>query len=126
MSGVTYDTGMLLAAEAHRVDAWAIHARTLARGIAPTVPVVVLAQAWRGGPQPLLSRLLSGCTIQNVDAPDGRAAGVACARARTGDVVDALVVVGALRRGDLVITSDAGDLERLAAALGGRLAIERV
>ena len=126
MSGVTYDTGMLLAAEARRVDAWALHAQTLARGITPTVPVVVLAQAWRGGPQPQLSRLLRGCTVERADEPAGRAAGVACARARTADVVDALVVVGALRRGDLVVTSDTKDLQRIASALGHRLELHPI
>ncbi len=126
MSGVTYDTGLLLAAESGRVDAWAFHARVLARGVLPTVPVVVLAQAWRGGPQAQLSRLLGGCRIEASGDLDGRAAGRACARARTSDVVDALVVVAALRRGDLVVTSDPADLQRLATSIGRRLALHRI
>jgi hypothetical protein len=40
--------------------------------------------------------------------------------------VDALVVIGALRRGDVVMTSDPDDLRRLAEALGADLAVEAV
>jgi predicted nucleic acid-binding protein len=125
MSGVTYDTGMLLAAEANRPAAWALHRRALERGLVPVVPAAVLAQAWRGGPQPMLSRLLVGCEVEPIDEPMARHAGRACARASTSDVVDAMVVVGALARRELVITSDARDLARLATALGGRLALHR-
>src|SRR3989442_688681 len=42
------------------------------------------------------------------------------------DVILASVVIGALARGDLVLTSDASDLERIAAALGRRLAIHSI
>jgi hypothetical protein len=40
--------------------------------------------------------------------------------------VDALVVVGAMRRRDVVITSYPDDLLRLATALGGKLVVERI
>lgn len=126
MSGVTYDTGMLLAAESNRPAAWALHRRALENGLVPVVPVVVLAQAWRGGPQAMLSRLLVGCEIEPTLERLARAAGAACGRARTSDVVDAMVVVSALGRGDLVITSDAGELTRIATALGRELAVHRL
>jgi hypothetical protein len=48
VTGLTYDTGALIAAEANRRDLWALHARALQRGILPLVPAVVLAQGWRG------------------------------------------------------------------------------
>jgi hypothetical protein len=41
-------------------------------------------------------------------------------------VIDASVVIGALARGDLVVTSDADDLERIATALARRLPIHRI
>lgn len=126
MTGVTYDTGMLLAAEASKPAAWALHRRALERGVVPVVPAPVLAQAWRGGPQPMLSRLLLGCSVHAVDERPARLAGRACALASTSDVVDAMVVVGALSRSDLVITSDLRDLTRLAAALGARIALHRI
>ncbi|SDU18135.1 PIN domain-containing protein [Jiangella alkaliphila] len=115
--GITYDTGALVAAEANRVDIWALHRGALRHEIRPVVPAAVLAQAWRGGPQHQLSRLLRGCRIEPVTEQLAREAGAACAAARTSDVVDATVVISALSRGDLVVTSDPGDLARLADAL---------
>ncbi len=126
MSGVTYDTGALIAVEANRRELWALHKRSLERGQRPVVPAGVLAQAWRGGPQPNLSRLLVGCRLEALTEHRARSAGVACARSGTSDVVDASVVVGALARNDLVVTSDPGDLRRIAAGLGRTLALHRV
>ena len=117
MSTLTYDTGALLAAEANRRALWVLHERALLRGHRPVVPAAVLAQAWRGGPQAGLSRLLRGCQVEELSEPRARAAGHACARSGRSDVVDASVVVGALARGDLVITSDPDDLQSIAAAL---------
>jgi len=88
------------------------------RGIVPTVPAGVLGQGWRDGPQTQMSRLLVGCRIEVLDDARARSAGAACAVAGTADVVDASVVVGAGARGDLVVTSDPGDLARLREALG--------
>lgn len=118
---LTYDTGALLAAEANQRKLWALHACALQRGTRPVVPATVLAQAWRGGPQAQLSRLLRGCRIEELDEARARAAGMACARSHTADIIDATVVVGALARGDLVVTSDPDDLERIAGGVGGRL-----
>ncbi|MGH3614500.1 MAG: hypothetical protein ACRDRK_18315 [Pseudonocardia sp.] len=62
--GIVYDTGALVAAERADDQVWFVHRRALGRGLRPVVPSVVLAQAWRGGPQPNLSRLLKGCVIE--------------------------------------------------------------
>src|SRR5580692_681597 len=82
MAGITYDTGALLAAEKGDRAMWAVHKRALERGIRPTVPAGVLAQAWRGGPQPALSRFLAGCRFEALTASASRATGAACARSR--------------------------------------------
>jgi len=116
--GVTYDTGALVAAERNDRQLWALHRRALERGHRPTVPAGVLAQAWRGEPQAGLSRLLKGCRVEELDEVLARAAGEACGRAGTADVVDAAVVVGAAARRDLVVSSDRRDLDRLAEGLG--------
>ena len=86
----------------------------------------MLGQAWRGGPQAELSRLLKGCRIERLDETRARTAGDACGRAKTADVIDASVAVGAIARGDLVVTSDRSDIERLASALGASLEIVRI
>jgi hypothetical protein len=116
--GLTYDTGALIAAERGNRGVWALHRRSLERGGVPTVPSGVLGQGWRGGPQPQMSRLLTGCRVEDLNEARARSAGAACGAARTSDVVDASVVVGAAARGDVVVTSDLGDLERLRDAVG--------
>ena len=129
MSGITYDTGALDAAEGGDRRVWAMHRRALERLHTPTVPAGVLAQAWRGGPQPFLSRLLAGCWIEPLDEPGARAAGQLLGRAKSADAIDAIdaidasVVAGALRRGDAIVTSDRRDIETLANAVGRRLGV---
>jgi len=126
MAGITYDTGALLAGEKGNRALWALHKRALDRGLRPTVPAGVLAQAWRGGPQAQLSRLLSGCRLEALPEAASRATGAACARSKRPDIVDASVVVGAIVREDVVFTSDAEDLAAVAGALGKRLVLHRV
>jgi hypothetical protein len=123
--GITYDTGALVAADRGERRQWARHRALLARREVPTVPSPVLAQAWRGGGrQALLSRVLAGCEIEVLDDPRAKAAGVLAARAGTTDIVDACVVEGALRRRDVVISSDPGDLTAIAAPVSCHLEID--
>ena len=61
-----------------------------------------------------------------MDEVSARAAGVACGRAGSSDVVDATVVVTARRFGATVVTGDAADIERLVVAMGGGVPVERV
>ena len=119
--GVTYDAGALVAADRNDRRLAALHRRALERGVVPDVPVGVLAQGWRGGPQAALSRILRSCRVVGLDEAAARRAGTLCAAADTSDIVDATVVDHALRRGDVVVTSDPGDLRRLAAAAGGSI-----
>lgn len=79
-----------------------------------------------GGPQASLSRLLRGCRIDADTEALGRAAGRTCALAGTADIVDAIVVVTAVLQHAAVLTSDPGDLGRLASALGTELRLHRV
>lgn len=123
MSGVTYDAGALIAGERNSVPMWALHRRTLARGKWPTVSTGVLGQVWRGGPQAQLSRILLGCKVAPLTDAEARAAGIALAKSGANDLIDAVVVVTALARDDLVVTSDPDDLTRIASAIGRSLRI---
>jgi hypothetical protein len=123
MTGLTYDSGALIAAERDDRRMWLIHRRALERGEEPTVPVGVLGQVWRGGPQPVLSRLLAACSYEVLSADRAIRAGALLGRAQRSDLIDASVVVGALERGDTVVTSDRDDLGALALAAGGRLSV---
>ena len=123
--GVTYDTGALVAADRGERRQWARHRALLNHREVPVVPAPVLAQAWRGGSrQALLSRLLTGCDTETLDDTRARATGALAARSATTDIVDACVVEGALRRHDLIISSDPGDLQAIAAAISQRLEID--
>ncbi len=118
MRAIVYDTGALLAAERCNPNFLALHDELTSAHIRPIVPVVVLAQAWRGGPQHQISRVLKGCDILPGDRRIGRAAGVACAASGTADVVDAIVVATAAQHQAPVVTSDSGDLALIAGSLG--------
>ncbi len=126
MSGVTYDAGALIAAERDSKEVWSLHRRLSERGVRPTLPTVVLGQVWRGGPQARLSRFLRGCRIEAFTEQQARAAGRALSASEGRDLIDAAVVVGALARGDLVVSSDPDDLRRIATAIGGELAVHVV
>jgi predicted nucleic acid-binding protein len=121
MPAIVYDTGALLAAERRNPDFLALHDELTSARIRPIVPVVVLAQAWRGGPQHQISRVLKGCDILPDDQRAGRAAGVACAASGTTDVVDAIVIATAVQHQAPVVTSDPRDLTHIADSIGVKI-----
>lgn len=123
---IIYDAGALVAAERNVRPLWALHDAALRRDVSPLVPAGVLAQVWRGGPQPNLSRLLAGCTVSPLDESLARAAGTLCGQAGTSDVVDASVVVLAHALAAPVVTGDAGDLSALAGAAGWPITLHEI
>lgn len=126
MPALVYDTGALLATERGSHAMGVLHKQATSAGIRPIVPAVVLAQAWRGGPQHRLSLMLEGCQILPTGEHLARAAGTACGQARTSDIVDALVVVTAATLDATILTSDPDDLHHLADAISAKLTIRQV
>jgi hypothetical protein len=123
--GVTYDAGALIAADRGERRMWARHRALLANRAVPTVPAPVVAQTWRGGGrQALLSKLLVGCDVEALDDDQARRVGALAAKAARTDIVDASVIEGALRRADLVISSDRSDLQAIVAVTGRSLDIQ--
>lgn len=123
---VTYDTGALIAADRGERQMWLRHRALLLRRAVPTVPAPVLAQGWRGGArQALLAKLIAGCDVEPLGDHQARAVGALAARAGAGDIVDVTVVEGAVRRNDIVISSDPDDLQAIATAAGHSLEIQR-
>ena len=117
MSGLTLDTGALIAFERNDRKLVALLARAVELGLAIAVPAGVVAQAWRDGRrQARLSRLLSSNTVSIEPLSDqyAREAGQLCGARRKNDVIDASVVLCAKRRGDRIVTSDVSDLRLLA------------
>jgi DNA-binding transcriptional MocR family regulator len=78
---------------------------------------MVVAQVWhdRHGRQAQLAQLLRAVDVRAIDHQYGRDAGVLLAASGTVDPVDATVVLLA-QPGDRILTSDPGDISRLAAA----------
>ncbi len=118
MRPTTYDAGALIAADRGSREVWQIHRGLLDQGLRPSVSTGAVAQAWRGGPQPLLSRMLAGCDIEPLTASRAREIGKALAASGGSDVVDAAVVVGALAQRRTIVTGDPDDLRRIAEAIG--------
>ncbi len=77
----------------------------------------VVAQVWRSSArQARLAAFLGTVEIHPFD--DGRAVGLLLARSGTNDVVDAHLVVLAIRLGDGILTGDPSDLNQIADSLG--------
>lgn len=119
------DGNALIALERGRRPMWT---RLKAAQLAGDVPVThagVLGQVWRGDPrQARLARALQGIDIRPVDGPLGRSAGVLLGEVGLSDVIDAATVLLS-SDGDDIVTSDPGDLSRLAAASGRHVELIR-
>ena len=75
--------------------------------------------------QALLATFLVGCDVESLDDVQARSVGVLVGQSGTSDIVDACVAEGALRRHDIVISSDSDDLRTIADAVNLRLEVER-
>ncbi len=120
MSGITFDAGGLIALDRGDRQAIALLARATERGMRITIPATALAQAIRNpAKQARLCRLVRqvGTDLIALDGPQATAVGLLLARTGTADITDAHVVVCARRAGQGVVTSDAGDLRRIAPGL---------
>ena len=114
MAGLTLDSGALIAYE--RGDRRVIvHLKEAqGRGADLTIPAVVIAEVWRGGPRAArLSMLLEACVIEPLSEKRARLAGEAIAAVGSAGAIDAIVMASASTRGDWVLTSDPEDLGRL-------------
>jgi hypothetical protein len=128
MTGVTYDTGALIAGERNDRRMWALHVAFLAEDVVPVVPAPVVAEAWMGGSrQTSLARMLSGCEVEPMSPDQARRVGQLAGQSGLNDVVDVTVVEGALRRGDAVIlTSNESHIRQVVNVARKRPRIETV
>ena len=120
VSGITFDAGGLIAVDRNDRRILVILAQAKERGMRITIPATALAQAMRNpARQARLSRLIrqAGTDLVALDGPDSTAVGMVLARTGTADIVDAHVVVCALRAGQAVATSDPADLRRISPGL---------
>jgi hypothetical protein len=114
---------MLIALERSKSRALHVHERLLERAIRLTVPMVVVAEWWRGRTDDR-DDILRSIDVEIGDSCRlvARVAGEALARVhskrddqvcRSKLLVDAVVMASASLRGDIVYTSDMEDLSRL-------------
>jgi predicted nucleic acid-binding protein len=112
MAGLTFDTGALIGLERRDVRIAKVFAYARETRTRITVPTVVVAEWWRAS-SPWATLILPSLSLESLDARMARLAGEAIAATPGATVVDAIVMASAATRGDVVYTSDVGDLERL-------------
>lgn len=121
MTSIVLDAGALVAVD--RGDRAMVARLQVAhrQGMDLRSNAMVVAQVWRDqhGRQAKLAQLLRAVDVRAVDQQDGRNAGMLLAVAGSSDPIDATVILLA-QPGDRVLTSDPGDLTRLAQAAGIR------
>jgi hypothetical protein len=110
--GATFDAGMLVALERRKKRAWDLYRRLRERGAPLTIPTPVLGEWWRGRTD-LPDAICAPCRIEPLTATVARLAGEALAAVSSATTIDAFVMAGAALRGDVVLTSDPIDLEKL-------------
>ena len=116
VTGLTLDTGALLALERGDSRVRALLRRALESGIGFSVPASVVAQSWRGGPrQARVARLLGdpAVDVPPLDDTTARAVGLLWGRTGHPDVVDVHVALHAREQGQTVVTSDPDDLRTI-------------
>ena len=114
-SGLTFDTGALIAIERRDARMLKVFHAAVLRRTTITVSAVVIAEWWRGQRGTVARDLLLSIDIEPLDETTARAAGEALAALGGSKAIDAVVMASAARRGDVVYTSDMPDLARLAA-----------
>ena len=112
MTDITLDTGALIALERRKQRMREILEHALGRNQRITVPADVVGEWWRGRSD-VRDAILESVDVEPLSEELAKLAGEAIAAVRGATLVDAVVMASAASRGDLVYTSDVGDLERL-------------
>jgi len=115
--GFTLDTGALIALQKRKRRAWRFVELAVADDLELRAPSDVLAEFWRGPPgnKALVTLIESAIDWVDVSPSLAKRAGLALADAGRGlSAIDAIVATVAAIYGDVVLTSDVKDFERLA------------
>lgn len=113
-TGLTFDTGMLIALERRRRRAEEFLLKAREDRVVPVVPADVVTEWWRGRTD-RREAILGLVRVEPLSEQLARVAGEALAQVRGATAIDAVVMASAASRGDVVLTSDFEDLERLRA-----------
>ena len=112
MTGITFDTGALIALERRRQRMKEIVERALEKDQPLTVPADVVGEWWRGRADPRVA-ILESVDVEPLTEALAKLAGEALAAVKGATLVDAIVMASAASRGDIVYSTDVEDLERL-------------
>jgi predicted nucleic acid-binding protein len=113
IGGLTFDTGILIALERRNHRARELVENALRRALRITVPAAVVTEWWRGRTD-VREAILRAVRVEPLSDGLARIAGEALAGVPGATAIDAIVMASAAQRGDIVYTSDLGDLARLA------------
>lgn len=120
MAAIVFDAGGLIALDRGERDVGALLAAAAEAGVEVRTSAACVAQVWREpARQAKLARALRGFVEPSLDSTSARECGRLLARAGTSDAVDAALAL-LVEDGDVVVTSDRGDLARLLDAAGRR------
>jgi len=111
--GVTFDTGVLIALERRHAGALALLRACRISRASITIPAGVVAEWWRGTHR----ALLESAVLEALSPELAQRAGELLADVGGSNAIDATVVASAAQRGDVIVTGDADDLRRFAAAM---------
>jgi hypothetical protein len=123
MAGLTLDAGALIAIERGDARVAAFIEATISRLQQVTVPAPVVAQAWRSPRNVRLQRLLQRVAIEPFMPTLAFDVGALLSRTRTADVIDAMLVLTASHRHDIVLTDDPDDIAVLARSVIPRIQV---
>jgi hypothetical protein len=120
------DAGALIALDRNDRAMWRRMKAALLVGDVPRSHGGVIGQVWRGrrARHTRLARALASVDVRPLDEALGRAAGELLAATKTREVIDAALVLLA-GDGDLIVTSDLDDIEKLAEVTGRHVEIVR-
>jgi hypothetical protein len=116
MNGITFDAGGLIALDRNDRKVIVLLARASELRLRVVVPATALAQVIRNpARQARLSRLIrqADTDVVALDGRDATAVGLLLAATSTADITDAHVVICARRTGQVVVTSDPGDIGQI-------------
>jgi predicted nucleic acid-binding protein len=112
LTGLTFDTGALIALERRKQRMRLVFERALAKAQRITVPADVIGEWWRGRTD-VRDTILESVDVEPLTEELAKIAGETLAAVRGTGLVDAVVMASAASRGDIVYTSDVEDLERI-------------
>jgi predicted nucleic acid-binding protein len=112
VTGLTFDTGALIALERRKLRMRQVLERARDRDQLITVPADVVAEWWRGATD-IRRAILASVDIEPLTLRLAQIAGEAMGAVPGATLVDAIVMASAASRGDIIYSSDVHDLERI-------------